>query len=180
MPATGQRQGLAAVAVRTRHAEDHGGEPALPVCLGGLQQRVVEQLQQPPGLALDPVQRLQALAQLAGEDGRLHALARHVTEKEDRPAVGELVRTVEVAADAHSGLRGPVRGAPLHAGRGSRLDRQQAGLQRVGDLGLVAVEQSGGQRRAGPCRERADQVHIGLVVPAVGAAGHQQRAGRWY
>ena len=67
-------------------------------------------------MRLHPVQRLQALADLAGEDGRLDALAGHVAEEEHRAAVGEPVRAVEVAADAQPRLGGPVGGAPLHAG----------------------------------------------------------------
>lgn len=164
--------------MRPDHPQHHRGETPLALCLGGLQQRVVEQLQQPPGLRLHPVQRLQALPQLAGEDGRLDALARDVAEEEDRTAVGQPVRAVEVTADAQSGLGRPVGGAPLHPGGLGRLHRHQARLEGVGHLGLVAVEQRRGQGGAGPRREGPDQLGVGLVVPPGGAPRDQQHAGR--
>lgn len=123
------RQGEAALALRPDHPQHHGGETALALRLGGLQQRVVEQLQQPPGVRLHPVQRLQALAELAGADGRLDALAGDVAEEELRTAVGQPVRAVEVPADAQAGLGRSIGGAPLHPGGLGRLHRHQARLK---------------------------------------------------
>ena len=150
-----------AVALRADHAEHHGGEPALAVRLGRLQQRVVEQPQQPAGCDSTRCSACRHWRSCPVKTAASTPLPETSPRKNTRAAVGEPVRAVEVAADAQPGLRRPVRGAPLHARRprparpaagwpaGCRPPRPGRGRAR-----RWSAPRRPGPRRRGPARRR--------------------------
>jgi len=83
VPARGQAQGHAALGQRARVAEHHGREAEVLVAGGdGVEERGVEQVEQPAGLVLEQAQRVPRLAHAPREHRGLDALAAHVAEQE--------------------------------------------------------------------------------------------------
>lgn len=153
-------------------AGQHQGREAGVV---GVEQRVVEQREQPPVLGLDQAQRAERVADLAGEDGGLQALAAHVAEDDGGLAArgGGLVRVVEVPADTQG-----VRGRPVGAGQLQALDGAQRGWQEVpleqgGGAGLLAVQD--GAEMAAPARAAKIRAKVSSLSSKAGASPRRIR-----
>jgi hypothetical protein len=147
----------------------------------GVAQRVVEQSQQLAVIAPQRQQRLERVADLAGEDRRLQPFAGHVTEHGQGLRV-VLVRgmdAVEVTADAVGVDTGPVTAGELHALHFPQGRRQQVPHQCVGDRVLLGVQTRGGHRRSGPGGEQAGEGLLRLAEHRPRRPAQQnQRAGR--
>ena len=135
--------------------------------LGG-QQRAVEQLEDGLVVGGQRRQRLQRVADFAGQHGGFQALAADIPEHNQRLAIGSGrgVDVVEVAADHFVVFRGPVAAGELDAVDRAQLGRQQVTHQRAGDRRLLGVEPCGRQRRTGAGREQPRQHLFALAEHA--------------
>jgi hypothetical protein len=183
--ATGDLQVQPAVGTRSRGAEHDRDEPQLVLAVGGLEHRVVEQLQQPRGVRLQPAQRLHRLPHLAGAHRGVDAFAAHVSQQERGPIghVGAGVHVVEVTADEQLLLRRAVVRAEPHSGDARERRLQEAAPQRVRGPRLLRVHGRRGQREPGALRERAEQPVVHLEPTGGGGRvwalqEHQRTGGR--
>ena len=108
---------------------------------------------------------------MAGERGQRRgrgALAAHVADGEPEAALADLPEVVEVAADHVVLARSAVPGHHLDVGQVGQPQRQQAALQRPGDLLLLGVQTRvcDRQRRVGG--EVLGEGDVALVEGAVG------------
>ena len=88
-----------------------------------------------------------------GERSSLDALAAHVADRDRPTIVGDGEHVVEVAADQVCRTRRPVAGRNRDAVGRVEVLRQQAELQRLGDVALLVVETLVvGRELAAPCR----------------------------
>ena len=85
----------------------------------------------------------QGVADLAGQRGGARPLAAHVADRDGPQAEAELEHVVEVAADLPALRARAVRGAELEPRDRRQTRRQQAVLQRLGDLARRLLGLSG-------------------------------------
>ena len=178
MAAGGQGEPDPTVLGAADRAHHHGHEAVLA---GGLQQGLVEHPQHAGRWRSDQPQRPQRLAHLAGQHGRLRAVAADVAERDHRVATrrDRAEDVVEVAADPQRLPGGLVGADQLDPVRLGQLRRQQVGLQDRGGVDLLAVEPGRRDRGAGAGREDAgEDLVLGGELGTRAMPGEDERAGR--
>ncbi|MFC7615707.1 hypothetical protein ACFQV2_21625 [Actinokineospora soli] len=130
----------------------------------------------------DRGQRVDGVADLAGEDGGGEALAADVAEHDERLAVRAAVevQVVEVAADQLGVRGGAVTARVLDAARRGQRRREQPAHEGRGDVGLLGVQAGRGQRGPGARGEQAgeDLLAVAERVPVVAAQQHERARGQ--
>ena len=102
----------------------------------------------------------------ACERGRGRALAADVADGQVEAALARLEGVVEVAADVAAAAGRVVDGGQLDPGDVGQVGRQQAALERAGDLVAVLVEPGGVDGRCGPAGELGREREVVVAVDA--------------
>ena len=129
---------MAAPAHRHPHPAHGGDDPpvgdgAEPLVELVVQEGVVELAQHLGRVAEVHGHRPDRVAGQGGEGGRLRTLAAHVAD-DDGPVAAGVEHVVEVAPHLEAGQRRVVAGAQVESGDVGQAGREQAGLQRPGQL----------------------------------------------
>jgi hypothetical protein len=151
MPAGGERHPGAVLVGADARVEDGAEAPA------GVElrpQRPVEQLEVLARVHEPQRRRAQRVARQRRERRGLGALAGHVADDHRPHAVGGAEGVVEVAADLVLLAGGAVARGELEAGHVGERGREQAALQRLGDVRALAVEPRVLDRERGAAGER--------------------------